>query len=188
MPARRQPLADARVVQDLGDRPAVRPAARPAAGAAVVGRLVRVVHAGRAVAERRAPAGRSPRQPDVAQHPLGDVGHLVEREADVPPVRARASARVRSSCSRVARRRGRSPAQSRADLGGQPREQRAGDQRDRSQHADRRRQQRAQRERPAADVDLVRRRAQTRRDLRPPLVHPPRLARPTSSTTQCCGR
>ena len=77
-PALGQPLADARVVEDLGDGPGVRPAARAAARAAVVGRLVRVVQAVRAVAERRHQPGEPAVSPMSRSTPLADVGHLVD--------------------------------------------------------------------------------------------------------------
>ena len=138
-PARGQPLADPRVVEHLGHGPGVRPAGRAAAGAAVVGRVVRVVQAVRAVPEQQHQPGEPGRQPDVAEQPLGDVGHLVDGEADAGRPRGRASASARSSCSRVSGGVWTNRPNTPADPRRQPREEDAGDQRDRGQHPDGRR-------------------------------------------------
>ena len=83
-PAAGQPLADARVVEDLGQGAGIRPAPAAAAGAAIVGRLVRVVHARRAVAEDQDERGKPRGQTDLLENLLRDGGHLVERETRCP--------------------------------------------------------------------------------------------------------
>ena len=72
------------VVEHLGQCPSVGAAPRTTAGAAVVGRFVGVVQARRAVADEEHQAGKARGQSDLAEHLLGDLGHLVDGEAELP--------------------------------------------------------------------------------------------------------
>ena len=179
MPAAARPLADARVVEDLGDGPAVRPAAEPrrtprSRGPTRAGCSCSSSR-GRASSTSRAKPAVSP----MSRSTRSAMSVISSRVKPTWPSSGPGVGSVRSSCSRVRRRRRTSRPNRRAEPGGQPREQRPGDQRDRGQHADRGRQQRPDGERPAADVDLVRRRAQRPRGPAPAAGAPPA----SSSTT-----
>ena len=71
-----QQLAHARVVGHLREGPGVGPAASAAARPAVVGRLVRVVEADRAVPDDEHQRREAIANADVFEHAPDDVGHL----------------------------------------------------------------------------------------------------------------
>ena len=89
-----------------GHGPGVRPAGAAAAGAAVVGRVVRIVQAVRAVPERATPAGRNPTVRPMSRSSRSAMSAISStREADVRRSPGRASARCAPVAAASDRRR-----------------------------------------------------------------------------------
>ena len=124
-----------------------------------MGRLVRVVQAGRAVAEYEHQAGKPRGHAQLAKHLLRDLRHLVDGVAKMPGLGPRCP--IGPLELQAGQRRGPDkPAQRTIEPRRVPREEGARDQGYRSQHADHGCEQCSQGQRPAAHVEPERRHAQ----------------------------
>ena len=155
----------AAVVSHLGKGPGVRAAPAAGAGAAVVRRLVRVVHARRAMPANDHHPRESRRQTHVAQQTPDDGGHLVDAVADAARLRSRL---FRTAFQLQLRDRGSADivAKQLSQLGSCPREQDPHHQRNRGERAEHRSEGPA-RKRAAADMHAVRDRADRAAPLSP---------------------
>src|SRR5262249_31567859 len=75
-----EPLADAIIVENLSDGTAVGPARGAAARATIMGRLVRIGQARRAMTDDESERCKITYQTDIPQLPFSNVGHFVQRK------------------------------------------------------------------------------------------------------------
>jgi hypothetical protein len=82
-----QQFAYTAIVEYLRQRPGVRPAPRTSACPTVMSRLVRIIHAGRSVAQEEHQGRESRSQADLAQNLFRDRRHFVESEPTMASIR-----------------------------------------------------------------------------------------------------
>ena len=121
-----------------------------------MGRLVRVVQAGRAVTEDRTPGGKTPRSGRSRAAPSPRSASSRQRSKPRCPVSGPGVSSVRSSCKRVTGGGIDKSAQCPIEPRRVPRKEGARHQRDRGQNADHSREQRPEGQRPAPHVEPIR--------------------------------